>query len=157
MQPGLLFRRLRLVLDCNTHCGNSSCGCNGTVACRDGICQSAAIGGTLCLKPSQQHVQLDGGLELHLNIETGVAGLVYVELLGATGAQPLPGRAFADVSPVRGNFMRKAVRWSSGTSLNDVTGTQLRLRVAMTDAKLYSATFRCRAPKQHTTSQMAMH
>ena len=73
------------------------------------------------------------------------------------GAQPLPGRAFADVNPIRGNFIRKAVRWSNGTSLNNVTGTQLRLRVAMTDAKLYSATFRCRAPKQHTTSQMAMH
>ena len=76
-------------------------------------------------------------------MQTSVAGLVYVEVQdGATGA-PLPGHALADARGVRGNFFAKTVGWAGGNSLTAIAGRTVRLKFAMTDAKLYSATFRC--------------
>ena len=75
---------------------------------------------------------------------TGVGGALYVELLDADAVQrPLAGFALGDVTGVRGNFVSKTIRWSGGTSLSKLAGSTVALRVYMTDAKLYSATFTC--------------
>ena len=95
-----------------------------------------------CGSPVGNSTHRDGGLELQLNVQTGVAGLVFVELQDVSG-DALPKRSLADVSPIRGNFFRKVVRWRGGTSLSDLAGSHVRMRVAMTDTKLYSATFTC--------------
>jgi hypothetical protein len=128
------------------------------------------------------HWNRTGGLVLQLNVQTSVAGLLYVELQSATTGQPLPGRALADAQGIRGNFFSKTVSWSGvGSSLSALSdpndgdnadgggagggdgalqaadsdedkkeeeemaeaGVRVRMRVAMTDAKLYSASFVC--------------
>ena len=130
----------------------SGCTCDGkAVQCVHGICTNPDAhtpgGGDLCATgqggPGGSGATLDGGLVLELNVQTSVAGLVYVEVQdGATGA-PLPGHALADARGVRGNFFAKTVGWAGGNSLTAVAGRTVRLKFAMTDAKLYSATFRC--------------
>jgi hypothetical protein len=64
-------------------------------------------------------------------------------VLDEFGHASLSEHSIADVSGIRGNWMRKAVRWVGGTSINTLAGEKIVLRVYMTDAKLYSATFRC--------------
>lgn len=48
------------------------------------------------------NVKLDGGLVLELNVQTSVAGLVYVEVQDAETGVALPGHALADARGVRG-------------------------------------------------------
>ena len=82
---------------------------------------------------------------LELNVETGVAGLVYVELRDEGGA-PLAGHSLAEARGTRGNYVRKVVAWAGGSSLTGLAGRRVTMRVAMTDAKLFSASFKCAAP-----------
>jgi hypothetical protein len=55
------------------------------VDCNDGICHAPnrGSGGTLCMRNSTSRMVIDGGLELVLNVQTGIAGAVY-------GADPSP-------------------------------------------------------------------
>ena len=85
---------------------------------------------------------LDGGLVLELNVETGVAGLVYVELQDESGA-PLGGHSLAEARGTRGNYVQKVATWVGGSSLTSLAGKKVTMRVVMTDAKLFSATFKC--------------
>lgn len=87
----------------------SGCTCGGKpVQCISGICTNRDEhgGGDLCATGQNSsktpRIALDGGLVLELNVQTSVAGLVYVELQdGKTGA-PLPGHALGDARGVRG-------------------------------------------------------
>ena len=101
-------------------------------------------GGDLCATGlDQSNSTVAGGFVLELNAQNSVAGLVYVEVQGGATGAALPGHALADARGIRGNFFRKAVSWSAGASLSASAGRAVRLKFAMTDAKLYSATFRC--------------
>ena len=76
--------------------------------CVGGICASPDVGGDGVLCATGQNTSstpdttVDGGLVLELNLQTSVAGLVYVEVQdGETGAT-LNGRALADARGIRG-------------------------------------------------------
>ena len=127
--------------------------CAGVVVgCVGGLCKTTTKAGThneLCMlknstapTPPPPRQVVDGGLVLELNVQTSVAGLVFVELQDETGL-PLPGRELANARGVRGNFVRKTVSWVRGSSLSALAGKKVLLRAAMTDAKVYSASFRC--------------
>ena len=147
--------------DCGTNAGGrpvAALTCGGiAVSCGStGFCTSKLSdrGYDLCYTPEMKPPApiTEGGLELVLNVETGVAGLVYIELELDPRSARHSGRAGEAGGPhglslgVRGNYVEKVVRWEGfGTSLTAVGGSDAVLRVVMTDAKLYSATFRCAA------------
>ena len=62
------------------------CGAPGTVgknaSCLDGYCQTGVAGGVLCnnTTPLAPKTGTTGGVQLLLNVETGVAGFVAVEV-----------------------------------------------------------------------------
>ena len=51
-----------------------------------------------------------GGLEVHLNFQSSVVGLVFVELQDEAG-EGIPGHAMAEADPLRGNFVAKTATW----------------------------------------------
>ena len=83
------------------------------------------------------------GSELELNMATGAAGFVRVELLTAEGG-PLPGCALGDCPEVIGDRIERIVRWRQGSDLRALAGRPVRLRFVMKDADVYSFRFRGR-------------
>eukprot|EP01052_Picozoa_sp_SAG31_P021103 SAG31_NODE_1614_length_7741_cov_4.817849_5_plen_373_part_00 len=133
----------------------ADCTCEGKVVqCINGTCTnpdaSTRGGGNLCAtgqaasnSTTNSSTTTDGGLVLQLNVQTSVAGLVYVEMQDNVTGAPLPGHTLSDSRGIRGNFFHKTVSWSAGSSLSAFAGRAVRLKFAMTDAKLYSGTFLC--------------
>ena len=93
-------------------------------------------GGEMVTKP----FEFDGS-QLELNVATGAAGFVRVELQDA-GGKPLPGYTLADCSEIIGDQIERVVRWRQGTDVRALAGRSVRLRIAMKDADLYSFRFR---------------
>ncbi len=81
------------------------------------------------------------GTELVLNVGTGAAGGVRVEIQDADG-NPVPGHALADAEELAGDDIARVARWKSGPGLGAAVGRVVRLRFAMKDADLYSMRFR---------------
>ena len=78
--------------------------------------------------------------QLQLNVDTGVAGTVKVEILKADES-PAPGFSEADAVPVKGNFIDKVVSWKGGSDVGSLSGKAVRLRFVMRDTKLYAFQF----------------
>jgi hypothetical protein len=142
--------------DCATNTGEplEQLTCAGlVVGCVTGFCKTTTPAGThneLCLKyaPASPPMSIiDGGLVLELNVHTGVAGLVFVELQDHVGGTPIPGYTLEESRPVRGNYVRAMFNWVGGSSLTQLAGQKVLMRVRMTDAKLYSASFTCASTK----------
>lgn len=81
------------------------------------------------------------GKELVLNFATSAAGGIRAELQDAAG-KPIAGWGLGDCTETIGNEVERVVRWKSGSSVADLAGKTVRLRIALKDARLYSLQFR---------------
>ena len=54
----------------------------------------------------------------------------------------MPGRCFDDMEPLTGDDTRRVVCWRGGSSLADLRGHQVAVRVRLHRATLYAVTFR---------------
>ena len=80
------------------------------------------------------------GNELHLNLATGVAGSVAVEIQDA-GGQPIPGFALADCNAITGDDTDRALTWKGGANVSALAGKAVRLRWVMRDADVFAFSF----------------
>jgi hypothetical protein len=80
------------------------------------------------------------GRKLRLNVLTQRAGRVLVEIVGE-GGKPLPGRSFAEASPVVGDHQAAPVTWNGETDLGYPDGTCIRLRFRMQYARIFGLEF----------------
>jgi hypothetical protein len=81
------------------------------------------------------------GKELTLNVATSAAGGVRVEVQDASG-KPRPGFTLGDSVESIGNEIERVVRWKAGSDVSSLTGTPVRLRFVLRDARLYAIRFR---------------
>ena len=94
------------------------------------------VGGAFVTKP----LTFNGG-ELVLNLSTGAAGGLRVEIQDANG-KPLPGFALGDAVEQVGDEIERVVSWKSGSDVSGLSGRPVRLRFTIRDADLYSLRFR---------------
>ena len=80
------------------------------------------------------------GNELHLNLATGAAGSVAVEIQDAAG-QPIPGFALADCNAITGDDTDRALTWKSGANVSALAGKPIRLRWVLKDADVFAFCF----------------
>jgi hypothetical protein len=80
------------------------------------------------------------GRELRLNFATSAAGSVRVEIQDPSG-QPLPGYSAEDCGEIFGDALDRPVRWKSSADVSSLAGKPVRLRLALSDADLYSFRF----------------
>ena len=80
------------------------------------------------------------GKELHLNLATGAAGSVAVEIQDATG-QPIPGFTLADCNAITGDDTDRVLTWKSGTNASALAGKPIRLRWVLKDADVFAFCF----------------
>lgn len=80
------------------------------------------------------------GRELHLNLSTGAAGSVAVELRDEAGA-PLPGFGYDDCVPVTGDEIDRVMTWKAGSDVSKLAGQPVRLRIVLRDADVFSLIF----------------
>ena len=94
-------------------------------------------------------------MQLLLNTETSVAGYVGVEVVVASGNGsnfgPVDGMSFDDADLVKGSAVSAVVSWGGGTlaTLSALSGKRVQLRVAMSDAKLFSIRMECAPETPH--------
>lgn len=81
-----------------------------------------------------------GGDRLSLNMGTGAAGEIRVELLDAEG-KPVPGRTAVDCDPIFGDSLDRTVSWKGEENLSTLTGKAVRLRFILREADIYSFVF----------------
>ncbi len=81
------------------------------------------------------------GSELEINYATSAAGSIRFELQDETG-RVLTGYSLEDSREIIGDEISRVVSWSGGTSVADLAGKTVRLRVAMKDADLFSLCFK---------------
>lgn len=81
------------------------------------------------------------GKELVINYATSAAGSVRVEMQDAQG-RPIAGRSLDDCPEIYGDEIEQVVTWNDGSDVSAEQGKAVRLRVALTDADLYSIQFR---------------
>lgn len=93
-------------------------------------------GGTFTTRPFRF-----SGRELVLNLATGAAGGVFVEIQDADG-KPISGFTRADAIEQAGDEIERVVTWKSGTSVASVAGREIRLQFTLKDADLYALQFR---------------
>ncbi len=93
-------------------------------------------GGTFTTRPFQFT-----GRELTLNLATGAAGGVHVEIQEADG-KPIPGYTRADAIEQAGDEVDRVVAWKAGTSVAALAGRPIRLHFTLKDADLYALQFR---------------
>lgn len=93
-------------------------------------------GGELVTKPLTFQ-----GKELELNVATGAAGGVRVEVQDASG-KPLPGYTLADADEIIGDAIERVVTWKGKRDVSNLAGRPVRLRFVMKDADLYALRFR---------------
>ncbi len=81
------------------------------------------------------------GRRLTLNVSTGAAGSLRVELQDVAG-KPLPGFGLADGREVVGDDLERVVTWSGGSGdVAALRGVPVRLRFVMKDVDLYAFQF----------------
>jgi hypothetical protein len=80
------------------------------------------------------------GNELHLNLATGAAGSVAVEIQDAAG-QPIPGFALADCHAITGDDTDRTLTWKSGANVSALAGKPIRLRWVLKDADVFAFWF----------------
>ncbi len=80
------------------------------------------------------------GKELKLNFSTSAAGSVHVEILDEKG-KPVPGFSIKDAIPLFGDAVSKTVVWKGKTSVENLQGKAIQLRIELKDADIYSFQF----------------
>ena len=80
------------------------------------------------------------GSRLRLNLSTGAAGSVWVEVQDA-GGTPLPGFGLADCREIAGDELAREVRWGDAAALSRHEGEAVRLRFVLRDADVYALQF----------------
>ena len=93
-------------------------------------------GGELLSKPFRFE-----GKELEINYESSAAGELRVELQDLEG-KPIPGFSLEQCTPIFGNEIEWVVKWKGGSDVSVLAGRAIRMRIAMSDADLYSFRFR---------------
>jgi hypothetical protein len=83
------------------------------------------------------------GQELAINYATGAAGHVRVELQEASGT-PMEGYALSDADQIVGDEIERVVSWQGQTDVSRLAGRDVRMRIELKDADLYSFQFRQR-------------
>lgn len=81
------------------------------------------------------------GGELVLNLATGAAGGVRVEIQDREG-EALAGYGLADSVEQVGDELERVVRWRRGADVSGLAGREVRVRLVMKDADVYSLRFR---------------
>jgi hypothetical protein len=81
------------------------------------------------------------GDALEINFSTSAGGGLRCELQNPDGTA-LPGFALADCQEQIGNELDRVVTWKSGTSLRELVGKPVRMRVVLRDADFFSFRFR---------------
>lgn len=80
---------------------------------------------------------LFGGSQLRLNYSTSAVGSVQVEVQDERG-KPLDGLALADMEPLFGDELDRAISWKNGSDLSAIAGRPVRLRFVLRDADVFS-------------------
>jgi hypothetical protein len=81
------------------------------------------------------------GEGLLINFSTSAAGYILVEITDENN-KVIEGYSFNDCIPLIGNEIRRHVEWKrSGASLDGLEGKQVRLRIRLRDADLFSLKF----------------
>jgi hypothetical protein len=80
------------------------------------------------------------GSRLHLNVDCGALGEVWVELRDADGL-PIPGFTMDEAVSVDRNGVDQEVWWASGPDLGPLARKPIRLHIRMRAAKLYAFQF----------------
>ena len=81
------------------------------------------------------------GNELEINYATSAAGEIRFELLDKKG-NSITGYTLDDSELIIGNEILRVVRWNENSSLKKVADQEIRLKIYMKDADLYSIRFR---------------
>jgi hypothetical protein len=81
------------------------------------------------------------GRELVLNVATGAAGSVRVELQDEAG-KPLPGFTVNECLEIVGDDLERPVRWKTAPDLGSLAGQEVRMRFQLKDADVYALRFR---------------
>jgi hypothetical protein len=77
------------------------------------------------------------GRQLVINLRTGPAGDVRVQLRRFGESEIIPGHSFADCDPVRGDQPAAVITWCGKADLGDVQKGRIQVEVRMRSAKLY--------------------
>ena len=86
------------------------------------------------------------GKALQLNVDTGAAGSVLVEMQDAASGAPLPGFSLNASVPLVSNSVRAVVSWQTEgggetTDVGSLEGRTVRVRLVTLGTKLYSLQF----------------
>ncbi len=92
-------------------------------------------GGELLTKPFKF-----AGNRLTINYSTSAVGSIQIELQDAAG-QPIEGFTLADGSEIVGDEIDRTITWNDRSDLSALAGKDVRLRVRLRDADLYSLQF----------------
>lgn len=123
--------------------------CRGhEVICTGGLCQTGLVGGVLCKRthlPHPPQYSIEGGVQLLLNVETSVAGFVAVEVQEPGSGGPVQGMELNASDRTKGSAVGAIASWNQGSlaSLSALAGKEVQIRVAMTDASLFSIRLAC--------------
>jgi hypothetical protein len=91
--------------------------------------------GDLTTKP----ITFDGD-QLTLNLSSGAAGGVFVELQDASG-KPIPGFTLDDCIELNTDDLDRVVAWKNGSDVSSLAGKPIRLRFRLKDADLFAFRF----------------
>lgn len=80
------------------------------------------------------------GKALHLNLSTGAAGSVAVEIQDAEG-KPLPGFTLDDCKAISYDDIDRVIAWKNGSDVSALAGKTVRLRWVLKDADVFSFRF----------------
>ncbi len=80
------------------------------------------------------------GKALHLNLSTGAAGSVAVEIQDAEG-KPLPGFTLDDCQAISYDDIDRVITWKAGSDVSAMASKPVRLRWVLKDADVYSFRF----------------
>ena len=81
------------------------------------------------------------GHELVLNVSTSAAGSIRVELQDE-GGQPIDKYALGNCPEIYGDDIERVVNWDNGPDVSALAGRQVRIRMVLKDADIYSFQFR---------------
>lgn len=82
------------------------------------------------------------GRELELNYATSAAGSIRVEIQDSKTGKPLSGYEIANSEEIVGDNVERVVHWRGDSDVSGMAGEEVRLRVILKDADLYSLRFR---------------
>lgn len=80
------------------------------------------------------------GKRLHLNVACSNGGYAKVALLDESGV-PLPGFELADCQPIASDDLDVIVSWKAGADISRLAGQTVRVRIELSNARLYALRF----------------